>query len=70
MAVVLGWIAVRAITDAFAQAARTPEGQAAVADIAGTVVHTLQPLATVLIVGLLVALAAFVFDRRAVEVAA
>ena len=70
VAVVLGWIAVRAITDAFAQAARTPEGQAAVADVAGTVVHTLQPLATVLIVlGLVVALAAFVFDRRAVEVA-
>ena len=60
-----------AIADAVAQAARTPEGQTAVADIAGAVVHSLQPLATVLIlVGLVVALAAFVFDRRAVEVAA
>ena len=41
------------------------------ADIAGSVVHSLQPIATVLILaGLVVALAAFVLDRRAVEVAA
>ena len=71
VAVLIGWFAVHAIADAVAQAARTPEGQKAVADIAGAVIHSLQPLATVLIlVGLVVALAAFVFDRRAVEVAA
>jgi hypothetical protein len=71
VAVFVGWFAVGAIADAVAQAAQTPEGQTAVADIAGAVIHSLQPLATVLIlVGLVVALAAFVFDRRAVEVAA
>ena len=71
VAVILGWTAVDAISDAVAQAANTPEGQAAVADIASAVVHSLQPLATLLIVGgLIVALAAFVLDRRAVEVAA
>jgi len=71
VAVFVGWFAVGAIADAVAQAARTPEGQTAVADIAGAVIHSLQPLATVLIlVGLVVALVAFVFDRRAVEVAA
>ena len=71
VAVLIGWFAVHAIADAVAQAARTPEGQKAAADIAGAVIHSLQPLATVLIlVGLVVALAAFVFDRRAVEVAA
>ncbi len=70
-AVLIGWFAVHAIADAVAQAARTPEGQKAAADIAGAVIHSLQPLATVLIlVGLVVALAAFVFDRRAVEVTA
>jgi hypothetical protein len=71
LAVLLGWFAVRAITDAVAQAARSPEGQAAVADVAASVVQSLQPLATLLIVvGLVVALAAFLLDRRAVEVAA
>ena len=71
VAVLLGWFAVRMITDAVAQAARTPEGQKAVADVTSSVVQSLQPLATVLIVvGLLVALAAFVFDRRAADVAA
>lgn len=71
VAVFVGWFAVGAIADAVARAAQTPEGQTAVADIAGAVIHSLQPLATVLIlVGLLVALAAFVLDRRAVEVAA
>jgi len=70
VAVVIGWFAIRAIADAVAQAARTPEGQTAVADITGAVVHSLQPLATVLIVlGLVVALVAFVFDRGAAEVA-
>jgi len=71
VAVILGWTAVDAISDAVAQAAHTPEGQAAVADIAGAVVHSLQPIATLLIVaGLLVALAALILDRRAVEVTA
>ncbi len=71
VAVLIGWFAVHAIADAVAQAARTPEGQKAAADIAGAVIHSLQPLATVLIlVGLVVAVAAFVFDRRAVEVTA
>jgi hypothetical protein len=71
VAVIIGWTAVDAISDAVAQAAHTPEGQAAVADIAGAVVHSLQPLATLLIVGgLVVALAAFIIDRRAVEVTA
>jgi hypothetical protein len=60
---------VRTISDAVAQAARTPEGQAAAGDLTSAVVHSLQPLATVLIVvGLVVALGAFLFDRRAVEV--
>ena len=40
-------------------------------NVTASVVQSLQPLATVLIVvGLLVALAAFVFDRRAADVAA
>ena len=71
VAVLIGWWAVSTISDAVARAARTPEGQTAVADIAGAVVHSLQPLATLLIVlGLVVAVGAFVFDRRAVEVTA
>jgi len=70
VAVLIGWFAVHAIADAVAQAARTPEGQKAAADIAGAVIHSLQPLATVLILaGLVVALAAFVLDRGASEVA-
>ncbi|HEX6473504.1 MAG TPA: hypothetical protein VF114_00255 [Candidatus Limnocylindria bacterium] len=70
VAVLVGWFAVRAISDAVAQAAHTPEGKTAVADIAGAVVHSLQPLATLLIVaGLVVALAAFIFDRRAATAA-
>jgi len=70
VAVLIGWFAVHAIADAIAQAARTPEGQKAAADIAGAVIHSLQPLATVLILaGLVVALAAFVLDRGASEVA-
>jgi hypothetical protein len=69
VAVIMGWWAVGAISDAVAQAARTPEGQAAAADVTSAVVHSLQPLATLLIVlGLVVAVGAFVFDRRAVVV--
>jgi hypothetical protein len=69
VAVLLGWWAVSTISDAVARAARTPEGQTAVADITGAVVRSLQPLATLLIVlGLVVAVGAFVFDRRAIEV--
>ncbi|HEY8180110.1 MAG TPA: hypothetical protein VIH33_06880 [Candidatus Limnocylindria bacterium] len=71
VAVLLGWWAVRTISDAVAQAARSPDGRAAVADITGSVVQSLQPLATLLIVvGLVVAVGAFVFDRRAAEVTA
>lgn len=71
VAVLIGWWGVSTISDAVARAARTPEGQTAVADITGAVVHSLQPLATLLIVlGLVVAVGAFVFDRRAVEVTA
>lgn len=70
-ALILAWFGVGAISDAVAQAARTPEGQTAVADITGAVVHSLQPLAAFLIVvGLVVAVAAFALDRRAAEVAA
>ncbi len=71
VAVLLGWWAVSTISDAVARAAKTPEGQTAVADIAGSLVHSLQPLATLLIVvGLVVAVGAFVFDRGAAEVTA
>jgi hypothetical protein len=71
VAVLLGWFAIALISDAVASAARTPDGQTAVADLVRAVVHSLQPLAALLIVvGLLVALGAFIFDRRAAEVAA
>jgi hypothetical protein len=71
VAVIIGWFAVSVISDAVAQAARTPEGQNAVADVARAVVHSLQPLAALLIVlGLVVALGAFVLDRRAAAEAA
>ena len=71
VAVLIGWWAVRAISDAVAQAGRTPDGQVAIADVTSAVVHSLQPLAALLIVvGLVVAVGAFAFDRRAADVAA
>jgi hypothetical protein len=71
IALIVAWFAIDLISDAVAQAARTPDGQVAVADITRAVVQSLQPLAaTLIVVGLLVALGAFIFDRRAAEVAA
>jgi hypothetical protein len=71
VAVIVAWLAVRAISDAVSQAARTPDGQVAIGDLTSAVVHSLQPLAALLIVvGLVVAVGAFAFDRRAADVAA
>lgn len=48
VAVLLGWLGVQTLTAALAEAASTPEGRVALADLVSAVVTTLQPMAAAL----------------------